>query len=103
MTTRNAWLVAAALAAAALPAMAQQQVTKRANVAADATVEVSNVQGSVTITAWARNEVELVAALESPRDELECEATHRHVRIEVDREKGNCGRDHDDDADLTLR
>ena len=103
MTTRNTWLAAAALAAAALPAMAQQQVTKRANVAADATVEVSNVQGTVTITAWDKNEVELVAELESTKDELEFEATDRHVRIEVDRDKGNYGRDHDEDANLTLR
>jgi DUF4097 and DUF4098 domain-containing protein YvlB len=103
MITRNAWLAAAVLAATAPPAMAQQQVTKRANVAADATVEVSNVQGSVTITAWDKNEVELVAELESNKDELEFEATDRHVRIEVDREKGNYGRDHDEDAILTLR
>jgi DUF4097 and DUF4098 domain-containing protein YvlB len=103
MNTRNAWLAAAVLAAAVPPAMAQQQVTKRANVAADATVEVSNVQGTVTITAWDKNEVELVAELESTKDELEFEATDRHVRIEVDRDKGNYGRDHDEDANLTLR
>lgn len=103
MKIRSAWLAAAILAAAVPPAMAQQQITKRANVAADATVEVSNVQGTVTITAWDKNEVELVAELESTKDELEFEATDRHVRIEVDREKGNYGRDHDEDANLTLR
>jgi len=103
MKIRSAWLAAAVLAAAVPPAMAQQQVTKRANVAADATVEVSNVQGTVTITAWDKNEVELVAELESTKDELEFEATDRHVRIEVDRDKGNYGRDHDEDANLTLR
>ena len=103
MITRNTWLAAAVLAAAVPPAMAQQQITKRANVAPDATVEVSNVQGSVTITTWDKNEVELVAELESDKDELEFEATERHVRIEVDREKGNYGRDHDEDANLTLR
>ncbi len=102
MITRNAWLAAAVLAAAVPPAMAQQQITKRATVAADATVEVSNVQGTVTITAWDKNEVELVAELESSKDELEFEATDRHVRVEVDREKGNYGRDHED-ATLTLR
>lgn len=102
MIIRNAWLAAAVLAAAVPPAMAQQQITKRATVAADATVEVSNVQGTVTITAWDKNEVELVAELESSKDELEFEATDRHVRIEVDREKGNYGRDHED-ATLTLR
>jgi DUF4097 and DUF4098 domain-containing protein YvlB len=103
MITRKSWLAVAVLAATVPPAMAQQQITKRANVAADATVEVSNVQGSVTITAWDKNEVELIAELESTRDELEFEATDRHVRIEVDREKGNYGRDHDEDANLTLR
>jgi DUF4097 and DUF4098 domain-containing protein YvlB len=103
MITRQTWLVAAFLAAAVPPAMAQQQITKRANVAPDATVEVSNVQGRVTITAWDKNEVELVAELESPKDELEFEATQRNVRIEVDRPKGNYGRGNDQDANLTLR
>ena len=65
MKTWNSWLAAAVLAAAVPPAMAQQQINKRVNVAPDATVEVSNVQGSVTITTWDKNEVELVADLES--------------------------------------
>ncbi len=66
-------------------------MTKRATVAPDATIEVSNVQGSVGITAWDRNEVELVAVLESDKDELEFEATDRHVRIEVNRPNGKYG------------
>jgi DUF4097 and DUF4098 domain-containing protein YvlB len=103
MITRNTWLAAAILAAAVPPATAQQQVTKRANVAPDATVEVSNVQGRVTITAWDKNEVELVAELESKKDELEFEATQRNVRIEVDRPNEKYGRGNDEDANLTLR
>ena len=103
MKTRNSWLAAAVLAAAVPPAMAQQQINKRVNVAPDATVEVSNVQGSVTITTWDRNEVELVAYLENDRDELEFEATERNVRIEVERPNGKYGRDDEDDAYLTLR
>ncbi len=103
MTIRNTWLAAAVLAAAVTPATAQQQITKRASVAADATVEVSNVQGRVTITAWDKNEVELVAVLESDKDELEFEATERMVSIEVDRPKGRYGREDEDDAILTLR
>jgi DUF4097 and DUF4098 domain-containing protein YvlB len=103
MITRNTWLAAAILAAAVPPAMAQQQVTKRANVAPDATVEVSNVQGNVTITTWDKNEVELVAELESSKDELEFEATERNVRIEVDRPDGKYGRGDEQDANLTLR
>jgi DUF4097 and DUF4098 domain-containing protein YvlB len=103
MKTRNYWLAAAVLAAAVPPAMAQQQINKRVNVAPDATVEVSNVQGSVTITTWDKNEVELIAELESTKDELEFEATERKVRIEVERPNGKYGRDDEDDAYLTLR
>lgn len=103
MKIRNAWLAAAILAAAAAPALAQQKITKRATVAPGATVEVSNVQGDVTITAWDKNEVELVAELESAKDELEFEATDRYVRVEVERPKGKYGRGDEEDANLTLR
>ena len=103
MKVRNSWLAAAILAAAVPPAIAQQQINKRVNVAPDATVEVSNVQGGVTITTWDKNEVELVAELESDKDELEFEATERNVRIEVERPNGKYGRDDEDDAYLTLR
>ena len=104
MNTRSTCLAAAILAAAAPQAMAQQNITKRVNVAPDVTVEVSNVQGSLEITAWDRNEVELVAELESDKDELEFEATERHVHIEVDRPDGKYGRNSDEqDAILTLR
>jgi DUF4097 and DUF4098 domain-containing protein YvlB len=102
MSTRNAWLAAAVLAAIAAPAAAQQNITKRANVAPDATIEVSNVQGSVAVAAWDRNEIELVAELESDKDKLEFEATPRIVRIEVDRPDGKYGRDHSE-ARLQLK
>lgn len=103
MSIRNALLAAAILAVIARPAAAEQALTKRVNVVPDATVEVSNVQGSVDVTAWDRNEVELVALLESDKDELEFEATERHVRIEVDRPKGKYRHGDADDAILTLR
>jgi DUF4097 and DUF4098 domain-containing protein YvlB len=102
MSIRNALLAAAILAAAAPAAMAQQQINKRAIVAADVTVEVSNVQGSVEIAAWDKNEVELNAELESPKDELEYEATERYVRIEVEREHHHYGDSDEEDAYLTL-
>jgi len=102
MSTRNPWLAAAILAVIAVPAAAQQTITKRASVAADVTIEVSNVQGSVQVSAWDKNEVELVAELESDKDELEFEATPRIVRIEVDRPNSRYGRDQDD-ANLILR
>jgi DUF4097 and DUF4098 domain-containing protein YvlB len=102
MSLRNALLAAAILAAAAPAAMAQQTITKNAKVAPDATVEVSNVQGSVEVTASDKNEVDLVAELESSKDELEFEASERYVRIEVRRPKGKYDSD-EDDATLTLR
>lgn len=95
-------LLAAGLLAAAPAAQAQQTITKNAKVAPDATVEVTNVQGSVEFTAWDKNEVDLVAELESSKDELEYEATDRYVRIEVRRPHGKYHSD-EDDATLTLR
>ncbi len=102
MSIRNALLAAGLLAAAAPAAMAQQSITRNAKVAPDVTVEVSNVQGSVEITAWDRNEVDLLATLESSKDELEYEASDRNVRIEVRRPHGKYNSD-EDDANLTIR
>jgi DUF4097 and DUF4098 domain-containing protein YvlB len=105
MTIRFTLVAAAAIAAIAAlaqPALAAQNITKRAPVAADAAVDVSNVQGRVDVTAWDRNEVELTAVLESDRDELEYDATERQVRIKVTRPERSY-RNHDDDAILTLR
>jgi len=101
MTIRFILLTAVVLAGLVQPAIAAQNLSKRATVAADATVDVSNVQGSVKVTAWDRNEVELSAMLESDRDRLEFEATDRQVRIKVQRPDGRY-RD-SDDALLTLK
>lgn len=103
MTIRNALLTAAALAALAQPALAAQNITKRAPVAADVMVDVENVQGRVDVTAWDRNEVELVAVLESDKDKLEYEAGERQVRIKVTRPDHKSRWGDDDDAMLTLR
>lgn len=101
MSIRIALLTAATLAAFAQPAAAVQELNKRATVAPDATVDVSNVQGRVNVTAWDRNEVELTGRLESDRDQLEFTATERQVRIKVIRPDGKY-RNTDDDAILSL-
>jgi hypothetical protein len=103
MSIRNAVLASAVLAAISPAAIAQQTINKTVKVTADVTVEVSNVQGSVEVSAWDRNEVELVAELESSKDELEFEATDRNVRIEVDRPDGKYRHSEEADANLTLR
>jgi DUF4097 and DUF4098 domain-containing protein YvlB len=102
MSIRFAIMTATSLALVAGPALAARDITKRATVAPDATIDVSNVQGSVDVTAWDRNEVELTARLEGDKDELEFEATERQVRIEVDRPEGRYHHK-DDDAILTLK
>ena len=102
MNIRMAFLAAALLAAIHGPALAAQDVSRRATVAADASINVSNVQGRVDVTAWDRNEVELTARLESDKDQLEFEATERQVRIRVNRPEGR-HRDTDEDAILTIK
>lgn len=103
MTIRMAWLAAAGLATLAQPALAAQNFTKRATVAANVLVDVENVQGRVDVTAWDRNEVELIAVLESDKDQLEYEATDQQVRIKVTRPDRKWRRDDEDDAILNLR
>lgn len=104
MTIRFTLITAAAIAALAQPALAAQNITKRATVHPDAVVDVSNVQGRVDVTAWDRSEVELVAMLESDKDRLEYEATPERVRVKVVRPNGGKRwNDDDEDAILTLR
>ena len=102
MSFRISLATAAVLLAAASQADAAQNLSKHATVAADATIDVSNVAGRVDVTAWDRNEVELTAMLENDKDRLEFEATDRQVRIKVVRPDSHY-LDHDDDAILTLK
>ena len=101
MNIRISMAIAAVLLAAAAQADAAQNLSKRAAVAADATIDVSNVEGRVDVTAWDRNEVELTAVLEDDKDRLEFEATDRQVRIKVVRPNDRYG--NRKDAILTLK
>ena len=101
MRTRISLVTAAVLLAAAPHAEAAQNLNKRATVAADVAIDVSNVEGRVDVTAWDRNEVDLTAVLESDEDKLEFEATERQVRIKVVRP--NDRYDGRNEAILTLR
>ena len=107
MSTRISLAVAAVLLATAPLADAAQDISKRATVAADVAIDVSNVAGRVDVTAWDRNEVELTAHLESDKDKLEFDATERQVRIKVVRpdEHGDHSYRYDDsnEAMLTLK
>jgi DUF4097 and DUF4098 domain-containing protein YvlB len=101
MSIRISMAIAAVLLAAAPLANAAQNLSKSAAVAADAAIDVSNVEGRVDVTAWDRNEVELTALLESDKDKLEFEATERQVRIKVVRPDDNYRGPHE--AILTLK
>lgn len=83
MSIRISVAIAAVLVAAATQAGAAQNLSRHATIAADATIDVSNVAGRVDVTAWDRNEIELTAVLEDDKDKLEFEATDRQVRIKV--------------------
>lgn len=91
--------VLALLAALALPAQAEQSVSRRAAMSKDGTLDVSNVAGEVVITGWDREEVELTGEI-GRRQELEFEADGDYTRIEIHFE------DHhgdDDEAELRIR
>jgi DUF4097 and DUF4098 domain-containing protein YvlB len=102
MTIRSTLLTAALVAALSHSAIAEQNLSKRATVDPNVNVDVSNIQGSVTVTAWDRNEVELTAHLESDRDRLGFEASTRQVRVDVERPDRRRYRE-EDDATLTLK
>ena len=73
--------VAAVLASSA--AGAEQTLNRGAALAADGEVEVVNVAGSVSVTGWDRNEVELVAVLEGDKDVLEFSGDARRVVVKL--------------------
>ena len=78
MSMRNTVLAAAILAATATPAVGAETITKNVTVAPDATVEVSNVQGSVEVIAWDKKELQLVAELESEQGRARIRGDRAH-------------------------
>ena len=76
------WLVLLALAAAPA-ALAGTPINERAAAAADGRVEVSNTAGSVLVTGWPRNEVEVTGTLGSGSERLEFSSAGGTTRIKV--------------------
>ncbi len=66
----------------------------------DARIQVRNVQGSIEVEAWNRNELELTGELGPDVEKLEITGNESSLRIEVKLPKDN---DHDVDGDTTLR
>ncbi len=94
--------VAAGAMLAALPglAMAGSPINKRTHADPAGTVEVSNVAGSVTVTGWDRNEVEVTGELGEGTERLEFTKAEKLTRIKVVLPN----RSYDaDDTDLVIR
>jgi DUF4097 and DUF4098 domain-containing protein YvlB len=76
------WLAGLALAAAPA-AFAGTPINERAPVAPDGRVEVSNTAGSVVVTAWPRNEVEVTGTLGTGTERLEFSSVGQTTRVKV--------------------
>ncbi|HET9692821.1 MAG TPA: DUF4097 family beta strand repeat-containing protein [Steroidobacteraceae bacterium] len=93
---------ALALLLAALPgiAAAGTPINKRTSADPNGTVEVSNVAGTVTVTGWNRNEVEVTGELGEGTESLEFTKSEKLTRIKVIVPK----RSYDvDDTDLIVK
>ena len=76
------WL--AGLALAAVPAaFAGTPIKERAPVAPDGRVEVSNTAGSVVVTAWPRNGIEVTGTLGTGSERLEFSSVGQVARVKV--------------------
>jgi DUF4097 and DUF4098 domain-containing protein YvlB len=70
---------------AALPGLAAagSPINKRTSADPNGTVEISNVAGSVTVTGWSRNEVEVTGELGDGTENLEFTKSDKLTRIKV--------------------
>jgi DUF4097 and DUF4098 domain-containing protein YvlB len=75
-----AFLLAAGLAAAAA---AQTEVERTVPAAADGTVKVENVSGSVVVAGWDRDQVEITGTLGPEVEELEVDTSSGNVTVRV--------------------
>jgi DUF4097 and DUF4098 domain-containing protein YvlB len=75
--------LAAALLLAAGAALAGTPIDERTDAASDGTIIVENINGSVVVTGWDKNEVHLTGSLSEDADELIFERDGDTVTIEV--------------------
>jgi DUF4097 and DUF4098 domain-containing protein YvlB len=85
---------------AAPPAFAGTPINERAPAAADGRVEVSNTSGSVVVTAWPRNEVEVTGTLGDGSERLEFSSAGQTTRVKVVLPKVSS---HVDSTDLVIK
>lgn len=81
---------AAALLLAA-PAHTQRQVNAREDASATGTVEIEMNSGSVRVTGWSRNEVQVTGSLSRSDDRVEVDRVGRTVEVRVTNRRGTRG------------
>lgn len=84
-------LAGAAALLLAAPADAQRQVNARRDAASNATVAIHLDGGSVRVTGWARNEVQVTGTLASPDERLHLGGGGRSVDVRVAGRRGGRG------------
>jgi len=84
---RMRWMTTAALTSIlvllALPAMAQTEIKETRALNDSATLSVSNISGSVTVTGWNRSEVQITGTLGKGSEELRISGSQSRMDIEV--------------------
>lgn len=80
--------LALAMALAVPAAHGAQNIDRTAKTGASPAVEISNVQGHVTVTGWDRQEVKVTGVIDNDKDEFEFSADDKRVVIKVRPEKG---------------
>jgi DUF4097 and DUF4098 domain-containing protein YvlB len=81
-------------------ALAQRAVSRKAPMAPEGTLEVSNIAGEVSIESWERDEIEVSGEI-AERAELEFSADGEHARVEVGWDEG--ADDEEAEAELRIR
>jgi DUF4097 and DUF4098 domain-containing protein YvlB len=95
MNIRYAVIAASALLAAPA-AQAVQNIDRSLPTGATPSVEISNVQGRVTVAAWDQQVVKVTGTIENDQTEFEFSGDERHVVIKVRRESNKVHRSRDD-------
>jgi len=85
-----AWLAAVAALAVAPAALAGTPINERAPADSAGKVEVSNTAGSVAVTAWTRNEIEVTGTLGTGTERLEFSSVDQLTRVKVILPKQSC-------------
>ena len=93
-------LIVLAVAVLGMPALADEQVNRTIDASPDGHVEIYNTSGSVEVTGWQQNKVEVKGTLGDSVEELIFERDGNRVLIRVEVPNRHWG---DIDADLSIR